>query len=357
MRPGFLVDNANRDYPFLAGTTGNTPEPLPGDSSQTLRFLPTETIVDAGFLMGLRSGFVEGRHNVWMSRAQRFGDAFYFTCESDAPGLLGFPLVFCRKRSDTWFTVEHLAVYDDDGVPDSSAGSSVGSSEPSLVPEHECVPDELWAGFLSVGSLIPLAEILADGQSLTGRLTIEPGELKSLVDSYVHSINLANADRTRTANSDQCKPLCWDYELGEIFVAARCLQGPLRFREGYNCAIRQNDNENSLLFSAVVGAGAGLPCEEVPLFAAETPPVGGFLLDGSITCNEAIRTINGTGASRLSLVAGVGVSLTAFPTENRLLLDVNLQQLQTCLGEESSLNSLWPDIYGDDPCDCGPVEP
>jgi len=365
MRPGFFTDNASRDYPFLADSTGaEAPSLNPGD----LQYLPTETIVDAGFMLGLRSGYIEGLHSVWLTAIWRQADTFFFSFSSDSPGLLGVPLTFCRKLTDEWFSVEHRLTYGDEVVDSSTSSSnysssdssrdssSNSSSDSSLIDDHICLRDELWSGFLVVGSLLTLADLIKSGERLDGAVFVEPGILRSLVGSRVQSVNLANADRTRASAPDQCKPLCWDYELGEIFVAARCLQGPLRFRGGYNCSVRQNDIENLISFSAVVGGGEGRSCDEVPLFAGETPPVGGQLLDGSVSCYDAIRTINGSGGARVEILAGVGVALTVFPTENRLLVDIDLRQLQVCLDTSESSNDQWPDLYGGEECDCGPVE-
>ena len=436
MRPGFLNDNANRNFPFLEGTTGFEqpavsnfglyPEELfdaqlfPTElfppfnvddvvDTGALRSLPTSAMVDAGFLMGLGSGYVEGEHSVWLTHVARVGTRLDFTFQSDAPGLVDQSITFCRSISDEPYATSFYeqdepietetvscTVFPDEllppeifpaalfpcttvfQAPPSSSECNVFPSE--LMPEEifpselfPCAVDDsssssessevlevcerplLWTGFITTGPLDDLVELLDDGQVMTGQLAIEPGLIRSAISAWLQSANLANGDRTRAETADQCREYCWPFDPGSVFVQAECLQGRLRFKEGYNCSIRQNDTENSITISAVVGGGIGEPCDEVPLFDGDSGPTGETLLTGGPSCGELIRSINGAGGARLDIIGGVGVSVTALPDDNKLVVDVDMSRLAICNVDDSSEYSYEGPDYGDDDCDCGPT--
>ena len=407
MRPGFLNDNANRNYPFLAGSSGYElgaggqglfpsdlcpPELFPPElyppyeaadvvDPSTLQALPTDALVDAGFLMGVESGFVEGLHNVWLQRIYRTVDRFYFVFQSDAPGLVGQELTFCRdlgdgdyatsfyeqSESEAEVVLETCGLFPPELFPpelfppelfpchgeavSEDSVSSLSSEESEIA---ECQRPLLWTGYVTSGTLETLGQILAAGGVMTGQLLVEPGLIRSSVSAWMQSANLANTDRVRAETPEDCKDYCWPFDPGAVFVQSVCLQGRLRFKEGFNCAIRQNNVENSITIGASEGGGAGQPCEEVPLFVGEEPPIGGSFLTGGPGCGELIRTINGVGGARLNVIGGVGVAVTAYPSQNRIVVDVDMSRLAVCGVDDSSEYSYDSIDYGDD-CDCGPI--
>ena len=89
---------------------------------------------------------------------------------------------------------------------------------------------------------------------------------------------------------------------------------------------------NTIIFSPIVGAGDGEPCQEVKLFPEETPPIDATnnLLEGGFLCNQLIRAVNGLGGPVLNIVAGNGVSITPDPDNCTLVIDVNLNDLDLC---------------------------
>ena len=109
-----------------------------------------------------------------------------------------------------------------------------------------------------------------------------------------------------------------------IFVNSRCLLGSILIQSGYNCDIKQSDRDNAIVFNAKVGAGAGQPCGEIPLFSGEVPPSGSGLLSGGASCGESIQTINGISNPNFIIQAGNGVQITSVPEENKLVIDINL---------------------------------
>lgn len=85
MRPGFLNDNRNRAYPFIAGRTGT---------------IPDCAVVDFGSTMLAGAGYIEGEHSVWLEWIRRIGSTIEFCFRSDAPGLLDKALIFQRDKTD-----------------------------------------------------------------------------------------------------------------------------------------------------------------------------------------------------------------------------------------------------------------
>jgi hypothetical protein len=274
-RPGWINENSNRAFPFLPSTVGT---------------LPDDVIADFGCEMGYASGYEEGTHSVWLAAIRRTGDTFYFDFETSAPGCESDPLTFTRDLTDVNAT-EYLELYP--------------SVSYSLDPN--CPGAELWSGYLVTGKLDQLALLLADGDTLTLSCLVEPALVRSYVGHFVHSVSAANADRTRVTLT----PGCPGEDLGSpsLWLEAVCITGAIRFEAGYNCVVDQNDETNTIAFSAAVGAGEGEPCAELPLAADEMPPPDRELLDGSLRCNDCVRTINGVGGRITQLLAGPGVTL------------------------------------------------
>lgn len=317
--PGFYNDNLNRIYPLV--------EPV----APVVPLLPDTAIVDIGLLMGVASGFVPGTHRVWIDSVVENAGYADVTLASDAPGLVGKSLVFsCLLAGERYQTVFEEST-------DTPADVSATLTPESLYSETiACDPEPLWSGFIVFGDpaelsgLLPLSGSVSDAE-------IEPSLVQTLYQGYLSSINIANEDRTRATVPLDCpsEGLDWPYPIGQIFVAGKCLTGDVQFKAGYNTVIRQDGFDNAIVFTASKGAGAGEPCDEVPVFYHEVPPTGSNLLDGSTGCNEIIRTINGIGGQVSYLTSGTGVQITTDPELNRILVDVNMSQLFVCYESES----------------------
>jgi hypothetical protein len=185
-----------------------------------------------------------------------------------------------------------------------------------------------------------IASRLSSGQSISRGTAstvavVEPALIYNMDRSMVTSMNLANADRTRTTAPDDCPEPTWDYPTGVVFISEKCLQGNIYIKGGYNCEITQDDANNSITIGAMAGAGEGQPCEEVQLFDGEAPPVGSnnSLYSGGLLCNETVRSINGIGGPLFTIYAGAGVSLIADPDNNKLTVDVDMQDVTACISE------------------------
>lgn len=310
--PGWFNENENRAYPFAPGTS-NPPEPL---------------VVDAGFVAGPRSRFdFDAPHSVRLTSVRRQGQWFYLDFTSDAPELYGVPLTFSRHVADDDFAVEFV----DSGTAGQSASSDSRSrsvSQSDSAANRVC-DEPLWSGFVVTGRMDAFQTLLpADGE-VAFLAPVEPALVQNLAEAYVTQFAVANTDRTRVTVPEECggEPAA-DEEV--IHTNATCVLGDVVFVPGFNCSIRQNREDNSITIGAVVGAGAGEPCEPVKTYALESKPADSDLLEGGPKCNQTLRAVNGVGGPILNLLAGRGVTITSVPEENKVRINVNMSGLALC---------------------------
>lgn len=323
-KTGFYNSNANRSYPFVDFDDRR--------AAATGLIIPDSVIVDFGCLFGMGSGYVADEHKVWLHRIERAGGNFIFDFRTDVAGLENRSLEFRRTLTDGEYEHEFAEA-------DLAPGSSIEVSD-------ACGSGSVWEGFLITGSMEDLQEILpADGQLWVGDsddLVIEPAVIQNLDQSFVSSVNLANAPRTFAPPPDECSLSSSVSVNTDHVVNATCLVGPLKLVEGYNCAIRQDTPTNRLTISAAVGAGEGEPCDEVPLYAGEVPLPGSNLFSGGPKCDEIIKSISGLVGPLINLRSGTGVTIDPDPdVPNRLLVTVTFRDMAFCPvePEPSSLSS------------------
>jgi hypothetical protein len=312
--PGFLNQNESRAYPLVDGAAA--------------RAVPEEALVDFGCLLGLDAGFDDRMHAVALFEVRLAGDGRYeFDFRCDAPGLVDYALVFRRDPGDPEFATSRAAATPL-GTP---------APAPGCPPQRD---DLLWEGYLTTGLLDTLAAALAAGTPLplpAGPPAVEPALAQNLARGFVRTLNLANEDRTRAHPPAGCSvgvsEAFGDLPVREYtaIVNRECLHGPLVLREGFNVSIRQNARDSSLTIAAHPSAGAGAPCDEVPLTDAERPPAGSTLLTGGPSCSDVIGGINGLSAAALELVPLAGVRIAPSTTDpHTLIVDVDLHDLTIC---------------------------
>lgn len=308
----------------------------------TLSALPSDVIVDCGFVMNPESGFDEGIDLVFLYRITRLTTTvFEFEFRCTASRLLHAPLVFTREINDELFVTEFAESSTPEEADNSLAAAPPSSLSASLDPGECSLP--LWTGFMVSGNMLALSERVATGVSVTREDTetaiVETGLIQNLDRSRVVSINIANGDRTRALRPETCPPNTWAFQTGQIYVYATCLTGDIKFKPGYNLSVNQDTAGNNLTFSPAVGVGEGQPCEEIPLFSGETPPANASndLLAGDFYCNEVLRTINGLPGPTLALFGESGVSILSDVANHKLIIDINLQDLLVC---NFSINSI-----------------
>lgn len=346
---GFYDENRGRDYPFLAETTGLTMDhPSYLNNLQTL---PQETIVDFGCTLGLDAKFIPG-NTVYLYKVTVTGlegdHTAVFEFRSNAAGLYGYSLIFERHETDMEFSTEYVMA---------TRNSLITSQKAVDDAESACDAPDFWHGYLVTGDLKPLFELVDTGTlgAIADLVVVEPATIKNFGQSFVRSFNLANADRSRATTAEGCRDYCWDFDTGEIYVNAQCLTGHLLLEAGYNSNLRQ-EPDNVLVIGANIGAGAGEPCEEVPLFEGEAGPDGEELLTGGPKCGQLLRTINGINAVNFVINAEAGATVTVDAENGIIVADVNMSQLTGCIEEvDSDDDECDPTEYSANPCDCGPA--
>jgi hypothetical protein len=289
-RAGFYNDNEYREYPFVF-------KPIYGGPT-----LPTETIVDCGFIMGLDSGFDELQHVVYLAAISKTQTTLQFEFRTTAPKSAAYPIVFERAfTSDDW--------------TDEYADSSVASEEVF------CATEPAWSGFMVSGRINELIAAMDVGEVLryegggVQQRIVEPARIQSLVRSYLRSISVANYARTVMKDCEVPSGA----RGRQIIVNANCIKGHVRLQPGFNCRIRQSDLGRELQISAERGVNTSGPgseefCQngsEIKLYPLEIPAVGSQFLSGGPACNEVITSINGLQAADVKIVGGSGIQVVA----------------------------------------------
>jgi len=342
MIPNFLNENSGRDYPFKDDSAGN---------------LPTSAIVDFGTVIYTQAGYSVSSDYVYLKQVRRVDNRFEFEFWSSADGLEGKALIFSRDINEEPFTTQYVSwspassAYDLSVLPCDSLSSfaDASSSQSDCTVEGEL----LWEGYLVTGDLTELSELLNDCEKLDLEAEVEPETVTSFNDYHIDTLNTANDDRTRATTPDDCRDYCWDFDTGSTILDKSCLTGLFKLVAGYNCEIIQDDSNNTITIGAGIGAGKGIPCEEVKLFSGETGPSGGTLLTGGPSCGEVIRSINGVGKRIFELKAGTGTTITELPDFNKIIVNIDLSGMALC----PDFNSEVPDsssVISDDECGCGP---
>lgn len=294
MVPGWYNTNANRDYPFRS----------PASLSAGAVALPEGWLVDAGFT--LHAG--TGAQDVWLATLARSGSNYTatFTCPGVAAGLA--------------FT-----------FPVSAAAVTVRSA--SAATGGEVCDRPYWEGFLTVNDAAALAEVLPADGSLSGsqaNTAIEPALVLDASRREVWRFGVANAERMRATNPEDCDELEWPFELEDFYKVALCLTGDIRLADGRNLRVEQDDTLNAVALLAGVGAGLGAVCEQPKLFPDEEKAEGRDTYDGALLCTETVRTINGAAGPAVTLTPGRGVQVVADPENNKVTVDVDFALLARC---------------------------
>ena len=303
-RPGFYNDNEYRSYPFIFSTDMF--------DEQQIKYVPDAVVVDAGISMGLDSEFDGQSHTVWLKEIRRNDDVFEIELQTDAPGAAELPLIFTRDiNADEWQT-EYV------------------ESAPYIKNENSCAVEPAWSGFLVTGPLTDLIEKLPTTGAITlvdNTYQLEPARIQSLVKHYLRSISVGNLSRplARSACDADIPP-----EPRKVIVNSRCIAGDIRFKEGYNCQITQQEQINEITISA--GKNLGVPIDdgelcrnkgEIPYYENETPPAGSQFLSGGPACNELISSINGVGGPDVNIIGGTGINIVAEPETNTLRIKLS----------------------------------
>lgn len=345
-RAGFYSDNSLRNYPFIGGTSGIA--------------LSTKVIVDFGCIVGPAAQFQTGVHKVWLYQVTKDEDTFRFEFKSDAPGLAGRSLVFEFNVDDPEYTTRFA--FDDIAL------GSIGSASSST---DTCNADTAWEGYLVIGQLlrvidsfegIPPGVILwDDAKGLlwknvafileqivpvdfgntpadvdgSGSTTIEPTLIQNLNDIYVRQISLANTPRTKATPPTVCDSSS-SRTPEPNYVNYECIKGDVKLLAGYNCEINVSTGDNSITIGGFIGGGVGQPCDEPLLYSSEIPPEGSNLLSGGPECKDVLKTINGISGKTISIVGGLGVTISDGPGPATITINPDHHGMALCSGFTTS---------------------
>lgn len=320
-------DNQFRDYPFILRVEplAETTDTSSLSAATSLFHLPPSAILDFGAVMDIDAGFdVADGHNVYLHSVSRFDDVFTFKLRTTAAMATNHELVFTRELTTTEYEITHV-------------------DATTIIPEAfdalNCATRSKWSGFLVTGKMDDLALLIANGDTLyadDGLWQIEPARIQNLASAYLRSVTLANASRVMATVPEYCSESAAINE-DTVIINTRCMAGPIRWKEGFNCAIRQDNNNNAIVISAAVGVGAGVPCEEVPLFDGEVPPTGSQFLSGGPGCNEVVKSINGVTGANISIIPGNGFRIEPSADDpNTLVIDRSLEDFAYCTGVDTN---------------------
>jgi hypothetical protein len=297
-RAGFYNDNEYRQYPFVLKSKYDHAD------------LPTNLIVDCGFIMGLDSEFNSAVDIVYLYCVRILADRYEFEFRTTAAGAAGHPLIFTRPRgAESWLN---------ESVESASAEDTTF-----------CGTEPIWEGFMVSGHLAEDAGTATATLTFDQERVVEPALIQSLVKSYLRSINVANYGR---AVIEGCATDPVSGTSRDIIVQTGCIQGAVAFTAGFNCEISQTDVSRTIMIAPLLGANANTPvaaelCEhygELPLFDNELPPViqeatetlpeiRSKFLSGGPACDELITSINGIGGPNVNINGGEGITITANP--------------------------------------------
>lgn len=324
--PGFYNANIGRDYPFVDSEAGGDP-------------LPDCAVADIGVVMIAATGFIAGTHSVYLDSISRSGSTFTFSISSDATGIDAESVAITRQITDERYLTGFYS--GDDEHLDSSTSSELLCAGP------------LWELFFVSGDMAELAELLDDGNTLTGPWRLEPSLVQNLEGSVVRSITVVNADRTRATAPAECRDYCWPFEPQDYYVQCECVTGDVLFGTGFNLDLEQDADNNAISFEAGVGLGLGETCGDVAVFDDESAAINRTTFDGGLKCSEVLQSINGVSRQFFQILGGDGVIVSALPDQNRIVIDVNLLNLALCadLPEEEAVSLSENDSSE---CACGP---
>lgn len=291
-------------------------------------------IVDAGFIMGLDSGFRAAENNVTLYALVMTATDIAFDFRSDASGLLGFRWLFTFSQTDPF------------GCTQYQRATQIGSGFEFA---------ELGEAYVVAGDFAKLVTGISVGVHLMADdndgnpLYVEPARIHSLVDTYARSVHVADDRRSCPAPCCPPEPSSSSSSAGgeevqnSAFVQQYGMQGAIDFMAGWNSTIQLDEVNNALIFGAEIGAGEGQQCVDDQWInylvdeAGLRVDTGREATGGCDDCGAFVRSINGQGfdGGKVQLRGGVGVYVVEVNGE----LEVTVDLSATCVAPEVSSSS------------------
>jgi hypothetical protein len=264
--------------------------------------LPRNVLADAGFMLGLPSGFVAGVDDVHLYAIYRSSARVQFDFRSTASGMSGYRWLF---------TVSSVM---DDYVTVVATAETVG---PTIYD-----PDR-GEGFITVGKLDELRALAAGSYVLTTPLPVEHALIQSLANTFASGLAIANDARRCPEPNCGSSSSSSDGESGDdSFPFALNLTGDLKFRDGYNMSIEVDEDDNTITFNARRGYGLGEPCEDTVI------DEGGFRRSNECgNCDGFIGSFNGVAMGKdVRLSFGPGVNVVRHPDQHKISITVEINR-------------------------------
>lgn len=317
--PGFYNDNQFRDYPFRSRVSPLAEEGWSSSASYAATELPQACIVDFGAIIRPGAEFVDGQDYVYLRSASRSGSTLELSFALSSLGV-AYSIEFSINT-----TLQEFVTYWADS---NAVTRPVGEL-------YACEDEPAWTAYLATGNPAALLEELEDGELWLfqqGLWQILPARIQNLIGTQVQSLTIANIRRTVAAVSRECdSSLAAETQPATAHIVEGCIIGDVKFSEGFNCSLRYDLRENSIVINASPGAGRGLPCEEIEAFPGETKPSGSDYYSGGPSCADIVRFVNGASAADLLIRAGAGFNVTTDTEQpHTLIIERSLNAFTVC---------------------------
>lgn len=194
-----------------------------------------------------------------------------------------------------------------------------------------------------------LAECL--NQTEFEALKVEPGRIFNAAGSTRRQVQVWNQNRTHVRTDSDCRSKHYDNTDAYVLNYSGD-PNDIRIAGGYQVDILQQSAQSILVRSIVNGGELGAPIDEIPLYSGELPPTGSDHLDGGISCDKVLKSINGVAVDHFVISTNMGVIVKPHPLLNRIVIDVNGDGLTFCTGSAAATAVDCLPASGDG---CGPA--
>jgi len=294
---------------------------MTGDVTVGAAMLPRSAIIDAGFILGIRAE-ADADSPVWLRQLIKIGTlwSLAFTWAPDGENQAPYWFDFAFDATDPFGTT----LFSDatGGGPD--------------LPEHG-------TAFLTIGDITAASAELADGiylQDTWGTSRVLPGLVQTLKNHFVRRVHLANDPGVQFLDCGEAPRAMPVTACPQVMVRKRNLSGDIRLRVGYNAQVAVAKSDNRLTLGGSVGAGLGVPCEEIDRGDEGSLSSAGGTAEAP-TCEDLVYMINGIGPDEngyFQIVAGQGFTLD---TEAGIIeLTADTQAYCVNMGEEEEGSSV-----------------
>lgn len=355
----FFNQNMRRAYPLISNQFVGLTIYRDGGALPLVGLFPFDNawIVDAGFVMGPRSGFDPDQHSIHLVliHYQPTTEMFHFEFRADSEEMAAKRIVFSVDRDwNTLFSEPPRFITYFENVRVGASFTPVLRTESFVDPPIAAVGPLAYGGgiyspagaqdaqygwgYLVVGDLRSLVDVV-DQPLLVGHavtiiqpdfILIEHAQVQTLVRTQLLKVSIANENPILLP--DPCAdPTGIDIETNTATAAVDGeFTGDVKFREGFNCQIAVREDRNAVEIGAAAGAGVGRPCDGLgPTYEG---PLG---FDTS--CEDLVTSMNGVrpgGDGRFSIKGQDGIRVVGDPENNRLLVTATPESQALCQEDE-----------------------